>query len=889
MIAKKLENVFLRQKYWALMIYLTLFALSSAAILLMPSRLNFIRLIFGIFGYIWLPGMLLASLVGLFGSKNLGLSLVSGFLLQMLNVVVAWILYRILGVIDFYMVLTISTLLLIVVFSLLLSNHAHVPKKETVSHGSARARFENVDIYLLLSLVLYLILAVYFQQYAVQPNSDGASYMDLARNVCERGIFRSNILVSPDNWTNVVYATGGHPHMFGYFVFALFFTFGGVSLSSAKIALMFGGLLIILITFLLTRELLDRNTARLASFLVSTSAIFLTQVGLIGGPEIVSALFILLALYLVLIGTKSNKKVLWFLAALSSFVAWYAWYYNFYVFLGLFICLVAYLASLKKEPIKTNLFISILLFSSLIIDDRISSIFGLEKVGLPIPLLSLVIVPMVYLVSTRKNLKLPRLSLIIVSTLIILDFIFLSFSWASPEARAFNAKWVEVGVTKANIAADVGVLSRAFEIKNIVFYWNMYKEGIYAYIGPATILLALISLFRLEKIKETLVLAMFPLFQALMFSLLVVIDGFQPRFVIGVSIFYDILVASAIVFIATSATNHTRLNKITAGARLTVMKKQLKIDIKKLVGFLVVILLLISYVGLTFEMYSNGKNVEQSWNLRQAFGWDNAINWIQSNTSSKDILACIYGDYFAWYTNRQTVFLWPIPDKNASVLIDLIKTVRVNYLIVDTPFKSQFPDLSGLYESPSPFLGSTTAFMSQDEAGNKVIIYNVTNIAYGNLTTYTFEPEWKTLESWMPLPFYSNGNVSISQDSVEFNLTVKETPWPSVAALFTFPSSVNISQYFDIEFWVKAPKCQSATLVIYSDDQNYFLYQIQNTTSDGWVKVAINLNSYTSVYGHPNLQNVNKLGFIFGGFQVGDNATFLIRDLKFSGQEYVLK
>lgn len=886
MITKRLENWFLRKKHLASMICLVLFVLSSTAISLMSPSLNSIRLILGIFGYVWLPGALLASLVGLFESRNLGLSLVLGFLFQLINVYVAWILSRLFGVIDFYSVITVLTLLLIVILSFLLSNHAHVLKKETVSLGLIS--FKNVDRYLALSLVLYLALVAYFQGFAVQPTSDGASYLDMARNVVEKGIFRSNMLAKSNDWNSVVFSTGGISHMFGYFAFSFFFTFFGVSVLSAKIGLIFGGFLIIIITFLLTEELLGKNTARLASFIVATSAVFLTDIGLVGGPEIISVLFTLLTLYLVLIGMKSNKKALWFLAGLSSFVAWYAWYINFYALLGVLICSAAYFAPFKKESIKTNLLFNLLLFACLIVDDRITSNFTLEKIGFPIPLLSIVMIPLIYLVSTRKNLELPQLSLIIVSTLVILNSTYLLILLASPESMAFQTKLLEVGITNANIGSNLGTLSRAFRIESIIFYWNVFKDGIYKYIGQATILLVLISFIRPKKIKKTLFLAMFPLFIVLIWGLLVVIDRFQPRFVIGFSIFCDILAASAIVFISKSATSRIKFNRI---AELIVMRKQLRIDVKKLIGFLVAMLLFVSYFGLTFETYNNGKNIEQSWNLRQEFGWDNAIDWIQSNTSSKDTLACVHGDYFSWYADRQTVFLWSIPDKNESVLIDLIRTLRVNYLIVDIPFKSKFADLSELYESPTSFLGSTIAFMSKNEAGEKVVVYNVTNIAYGNLATYEFEPNWQISENWAPLLWYCTGNISANQDSVRIDCTPIERSPTSAAATFNFAPSANLSKYSSMEFWMKVPKSSEIYLEIYSGNhgQNYYSYSIPNSVYDEWTEISVGLDNNTNVQGDPSLQTASKLDFIVAGVSAGEITTFWIKDLSFSGQEYVLQ
>jgi hypothetical protein len=843
-------------------------------------------MIFGIFGYILVPGMALVEFIG-WSRSNIGISLILGFLLQLLNVFVAWVLYMIFAAENFLVVITILTALSIVVFSIF-SKNVYLTAKEAVTERIT-SLFKKADVYLLLSLVLYTALAVYFQQYAVQPTSDGASYLGIARNVVENGLFKSNMVVPQSNWNNVIYSTGGFTHMFGYFAFASFFMFGGVSLISAKVMLMFSGALIIIVVFLLTKELLDRNTARLASFIVSTSAVFLTMTGLVGGPELVSALFVLFAFYLTFIGAKSNKKVMWLLAALSSFIAWYAWYLDFYAFLGVLLCLVAYFAFSKKESIKYNLLFSGLLFGSLLIDDRISSTFGLEKLGLPIPFLSLVMIPLVYLFSTRKKLKLPQMSLIIVSSLIILDFIFLSLFLTSPESHIFQVTLQNVGVTTANIASNVNSLSRAFEVNNILFYWCMHWAGVYQFIGIAAIFLAFISLARFEKIKETLLLASFLFFQALIWALLVVVDGFQPRYAIGESLFYDILAASALIFISRSATSHLVIDKFFS---LRIKKKRITIGIKKLGGFFIIAILFISYFALVFQTYDNGKIIEQNWNFSQEFGWNSVINWVQNNTSPKDKLACIYGDYFSWYTNRQTAFLWDMPNKTADALVDWIQTLKINYLIVDKAFEDYFPDLSVLYTSPSSFLGSTISFISDNPDGANVIVYNVTNIAYGKFVTSTLEPQWNASENWVPLSFYSSGNVSVSENSVIFSLTAKETQYPSVAALFTLSSIANISSYSNIEFRLDTQEFHYGSIIIYSpsygSSQNYFTYNFPNTISNEWVNISINLNSYSSLYGKPSLENVTQIGFVFGGFVAGDNLGFQISGLKFTNQEFTL-
>jgi hypothetical protein len=415
----------------------------------------------------------------------------------------------------------------------------------------------------------------------------------------------------------------------------------------------------------------------------------------------------------------------------------------------------------------------------------------------------------------------------------------------------------------------------------------MLENGIYLYIGQAIILLVLISFVQVKKIKETIFLALFPLFFVLIWGLLVVTDGFQPRYAVCFSIFFDILAASAIIFIAKNATNSVYLTKIV---ELTIKKKKIRIDLRKLIGVLAVILLLGASVGVTFETYTNGKIVEQNWNLRQEFGWDNAISWIQSSTSSKDKIACIYGDYFSWYTDRPTVFLWQYPDLNTSTLVNLIRTLKVNYLIVDYPFSLRNPDLAGLYDSPSPFIGSTIAFMSQESPTKNVIIYNVTNIAYGELTTYQFEPDWKNLNNWSPLLWYGSGNITMDQDSVRIDSIPLERSPVATASTLSFSSLTNLSNYTTLQFLIKVPNSTGINLEIYSgiSGQDYYVFAIKNSVFDEWTPISIQMVNYSSIYGNPNLQNASKLNFIVTGVPVGETATFWIKDLQFSGQYYEL-
>ena len=627
-------------------------------------------------------------------------------------------------------------------------------------------------------------------------------------------------------------------------------------------------------------------TARLASFIVGTSAIFLTTIGLIGGPEVISILFVLFALYLLLVGTKSNKKVLWFIAALSSFVIWQAWDFNFYTFIGLLICSTAFFAGLKKESLKTNIMVSLLLFACLLVDDRLTSNFTLEKFGFPVPLLSMVVIPIIFIFSIKKNLKIPKLFLIIVTTLVALDFTFLSVVLTSPESRYFQTTLVN-GVTNANVALNGDIISRAFQVGNISYYSSIYANGLIAFLGQVIIFLSLLSLVRLTKIKKTLVLISFPLCNLLLWIFFDTFS-FQPRYIFGVSIFYDILAASAIIYIARSATNIVLLNKIV---EYTKIKTPQRISIKKLIALMIVVLMLTSYFVLNFAAYNNGEQTDQNWNFLQVFGWSHAINWITSNTSSSDRIAAVYGDYFSWYTNRQTAFLYPISNKTTLGLIDLIRTLQIKYLIVDQTFETQFTDLSVLYNSPSPFLGSPIVFMSQTNSNTNVIIYNVTNIAYGKLVNYIFEPDWTNLQNWQSLSYYGTSNISKDQNSIRIDSVPIEQSSTGAAASLNLGSFTDLSNFTTFNFWVKVPKSGPIVVEIYSgqNGQNYYSYGIKNDVFDNWTQISVPLAGYAASIGNPDLQNGIKINFILTGVPTGNATSFWIRNPQFSEQEYVLE
>lgn len=882
LIYNRLKNFLQRNSL--VTIFFVSFPVSFVSIVFMPPQLSLFRVVIYIFSFIFLPGLILDFLF-FPQPKSIIRSIVQGFLFQLFIVFIIWIISKIFVRIDFFALVTILTFLLTCMLSVFAS-----AKSLQLNTSLSFKMFlkEKIDLCLICSLLAYIILSIYFGQYAVEPNSDGASYLDLARNVCQFGIFKSNMLFPPYDWSNVTFSTGGHPHMFAYFAFSLFFAFGEVSIAAARATLIFTGVLTIIITYILTKEFLDLNTARLTSFVVSTSALILTHSNLIGGPELISALFTIFSIYSVFLSVKTNSKSLVILSAISFFIVWYSWYLNFYALLVVLVCIMIYASSPKKESVGINVVITFLLLMSLIIDDRLISNFCYETIGFPLPLLSLFLIPTTYTLLIHKNQKLPTFSMLLVSIIILLDFILLFLLLTSPQSHLFHElKLSETGITVANIQRDVRMLMRIFDINKTTLYWDMYKTGLIKSIGQIFIFLALTSFVRLNKVKETCLLASFPFSQALIWSFLVVVDGFQPRFVICSSIFYYALAASTIIFLLEHAVKIVDPFKLK---KLAIKRKSIKIN-NKIIASLLLILMITACVGLNLETYDYGVNILLKWNFREKFGWDKCIEWIKANTTAKNILACVYADYFVWYTGRQAVFLWPLSNENCSKLINLIRMLKVNYLVVDKPFRWLFPDLSMLYDQPNEFLGATIVFSDQDDRGNKVIIYNVTNIAYGELVEYELEIDWMMLENWSPLLWYCTGNITTDEASVRIDFRALERPLIAGAATYRFSSLTDLTKYNTLEFWVKVPVAGRIFVEIYTGlrGQNYFIYRIQNNVTNKWTKISINLYDLSGVCGAPDMKFASSLNFIVGDVPLNQPLAFWIKDIKFKSSKYVFE
>jgi hypothetical protein len=508
---------------------------------------------------------------------------------------------------------------------------------------------------------------------------------------------------------------------------------------------------------------------------------------------------------------------------------------------------------------------------ALVVDIRISSNFGLQFLGFPIPLMLMIVLPLVYIFSSLKRSEVARAMILATILFTALEFVVLTLTLTSPVAQQYNVRYAQIGVTVANIESNMGILSNALNPSHLVSSFNLYSNGIMTYLGLPIVLLAALSFLRFDRRWETIVLASFPIFCLLAWSTVVVVDVFQPRFILSVAAILCTLGGSALF----------SLVRLARG-----------VNLRSALCVLIIMLMSSAVILSSSTAYAQDIIYVQGWNHSPDLGWGLAKLWIENYTTPKSIVGVVSADYFSWYVNRPLVFLWATPNLNMSSLTGVLRAAKINYLVVDYYFMAHNPLLSSLYYAPFPFLGASLDYNCTTPSGNSLIIYNVTTISYGTLTNYSFVPPSNDSKSWSPLLYYTNGTITPTSQGALFDMTVKNTPWPSASAVLRFSSPINLSNYSTLSFDAATELGPNETHLVVeihtTDVGNYYAYLVSNNVQSNLREYTLSLNSPSGLSGAPSLSNVSSLAFIFGYYEVGSNVSFQIDDVRFLGQAYSL-
>jgi hypothetical protein len=852
----------------------------------------------GICVFILIPGMFVVHLLGDQRLVSIPFGMIIGFLLQLLSVFVIWCVNAIIGTVDFVFLLYMITFVFTTCAFLLSAK---------VNKDIKLKSFLHLDHFLVFVVILFVVVAFFYQFLFPSPHSDGAAYLDLARNVVEKNSFSSNFILPANNWAAVQWSTGLIDYFFGYSAIAVFFVLGNITLLSAKVMLIFAGALALFPLFTLTQKLFSRQVACVAVFVASFSPIMLTHVSLVGGPEIASLLFMLTTISLLLFSNDdSHISRLSILAGISLFAAWTAWLLTGYLLV--MIIPFFFLLYSRKASGKSKWYafaVLVILCGLFFLDFRIIGHVTYEYLFVPFPLTFFVSSLIVFKFSDR--IKVPKFFVLCLATALCFLFItsyvprltspsFINFYETSYPTAQENVV--------AHVVANVDIFNRIFDLTRFTnvstsYIWGetFSWAGLLNSFGIVTMFLVILSFARIEKIKETLLIFSFTFFYMLMWIFVGPDWVIQPRYLLISAPFYFILVASTISLLVSTidlTAMHKKIRARPIATRLTNHRLHLgKNHMKILVGALVVSSLIVFWQ----PIYTNGLNNGEYWNYEEKYGWHDALAWVKQNTLPNDVLLERQANFWAWLSDRKTVQVsntmveYKYGDIDKIDLINIIRQNRANYMIVDNAFYSSFPKLSDLYSSPAAFYGSPIVFQSRNNQGLETIIYNVTNmqnwenvLVVGEVNPVSIVSDNQT-GFWTPfclysgsvgLPILSNGNSTQVQGLNSVSIEVGNGTYGLWGITHSFSSNQNWSSRNVLSFyWYGESTNREFRIDVHSPDSNN---QYQKTFVDdfsGWKKITMPLNRF-SIIGSPNWTEVSKLFLLclssnsYGTWHVGN-------------------
>jgi hypothetical protein len=876
-------------------IILTIFLVLSIIIhIILPNTdllFTSIRLFIGIFAFLYIPGYCITRS---FFNKEVSLDrnifyLVIGITYQLLVLFIGWWYYRFVGCINFAVWIYTSSVIVTLITTAISKDAREFPFR--TSNINLR---ENV--WLLIVLSAFLIISLYYQQYAPSPHTDGAAYMDLARNLVKHGVYCSNMVYPKGSYESMQFSSGLIEYFYNYLLIAIFFMLGNISFFTAKIMLIFVHLLNILLIFNIATKLFNKRVAILASLLSATSPIVLAHVGLAGGAEIPGTLFMLAAIYTLLscipIGSsyQSRKGIL---AGILIGIAYYTWTNTGFVLL---LALVAYfiynITFVNVADKKVALTLFLLVFSSLILEIRFLMVLVRMIIGIQLPtLFPILILISLFLARKRKKYEVLVPYLLALLTFFVIIYLINLAELSTSQAYEF---------LQASVSEPSSPLASAIKITGLAYYltlltkvdamyrsWYNYWEVLMSYVGCLVIYLSFFSFIRLNKLRENVLIMTFPLLHALLWTLIVQYPSIQPRQQINVSVFYFILVANFIDFIL-SFKNRYEKNILFS----IILSKKLKMnfDLSLFSSFLLIITIIFINV---YPSYHKGIDLMRSWDYRSMFGWDQAIDWIKTNIKENDVIISRSANYFAWYTERKIAWL---PINNSINLDDLVNAIRMykaKYLLIDERTYYLYPNLRGLYLNPRDFLGAHIVFHSELN-GHRVIIYNVTNIAFGELVIEEYVLDnGENTSNWYVFSFYGNATLELDpnekvQDSYSIKY-VQTLRYNALAIRFQPITSINLSDYDFLDLKMKAYEGSYVVFLFGTDSSNYFVSNKIPISIGNWVDVKISLKSLNIGNGNPSLTRVNYITIYLGDIEVGKTCTVWFDGLVAYRMRYVLK
>lgn len=683
------------------------------------------RTIAGIFSLLLLPGYFLARIFNPSSDpvEIWALSPFFGMLCQLLLVYLIFVFSPLFNGLKFLWMILLTPLVSIVVFQMKYGRE--------VTHTRIESRRTSLSGFIWLSIltVLGLTLRIIYQRISTNPHTDTSLFCEMARNLVEMGKFTSKVIIiqKPS-----YFRQGFNPHIFTYFSYAIFFSIGGVSYSSVKLATIYYGMTAIFMTYLFTRKFYGNEIAKIALLLTVFHPIILFFSSIpINGSEIVGITFLFSTIYFFLISLvkENSSKKYAVIAGLSAFatLASRAEYFYIYVLCAPFLLLS--LNNAKQGFLRFILF-CLTLYPSLLL--RFCDFMTIPSNYLHLSIPSGILALYLLLGLSKKVDKgtiSPVIFNIIIASLMMLSlpklYLLLRSQTPLPNILIKREEEVVPELLRRTLLLS-GNLKAFFSRFRVLWYTAILKLSY-----PISVL-SFFSLVYLRKFRCNLFLTIYALVFSTIFSLTQVPIGGIDHHRFLLAIFFILIILSAQTIKIALDSFRRYINRgpcIRFYVFFELSSKNWRFSTRKInLGIMTTMLVLtLIFSILLYPLYFSEVYVVRSTDIKVAYRYDEGIKWVIQNTKPDSVLMTYKPYEWAWYTNRTSLMPWPLY-LNLTQLNELIRLFKVNYLILDEAFYYSYSDkeIRSLYLGTMPKCVFVRVFNSSTEP--HVVIYNVTSV-----------------------------------------------------------------------------------------------------------------------------------------------------------------
>lgn len=795
------------------------------------SNLLMLRIITGLLAFVLIPGYLNSRIM--LNTQSLEelitFSLLLGFTFQIFLIAFFWTFT--IEPINLNIVIPIATLTLV----LILLRHL----------SEDRIALKLNDKKSLLSFMVVLLLAIstrliYFISNTSTLGIDGGLYCSFARTIVTEGRFYVKVINDIVKGLTTPYYNlkGFTPYPLTIFSIAFFMFIGEASYTSAKIMTLFAGLLLVSLIYLFSKELFGLKAAIVAGSLAAMNPMLSYYSAILHGPEILSSLFSLGALYLFIMSLRNNTTnfseylkygLLGGVFITSTFKS--HGYVEFTVLISVLTLIYIIFNKNKLYNFLMALFSFALLF--LVARYRHIPIIGI--------LFTLVAMLYTFLLTQKKMKYCTLLTTTLLTAILTIWFLdvrsyLIPEVYVKPSMAVFAQKPTQVlnpFKTYTGINMDLEYIRKTL---------NRFWDSLRYTTSFIIFLLSFSSLILPSNKEEKMLLTLIPLITSILYTLYFppsvswykgFLDIFPDRFLI--------LSTSSIIILASSI-----FEDITKSTYENIRIGRGKIFQTPSSTLLVIALLLLFGLGFNelFRLPVGATHIEYLHRFKyydplEVYNLDKAIEWIKENMSRNASILAAEPRRLAWFTDRTMVGITEDPESITwEKLANLIKTFNVNYVFIDSFFSTYrvvSPDVKKLLYSEDlnegeiiPLLdvkerlieeiiesgnksytlntlGLELVFSDRDPETNKVTrIYKVVSVKvkYRTLFVDTFDNMENSIKLWIP--------------QRKCNLTIRNG-----TAILTIPTENSNWAYII-----------SNTKIILGETKNlYFTYKVKGLTS----------------------------------------------------------